>query len=180
MRYQKAFCILLGLFLLTGCHKENADESVMETDTSYEEVTANVGDVTTFDDVTLTVLSAEDPGIEMSDDKKAMFFKVQIQNDTQAPLKVSYLNNFTLTLNGTYYEAYECCTMPVMRKLYDFYGENALSAELAAGETCMGYVACEVDEKYNLIELHFTPKTEDLGSMITVTLTDDDVISVKK
>lgn len=180
MNYKKILCAVLAttLLLAGGCQKR--EEQPPEETVHYEEVVANLGESTTYGGMTLTVVSAEDPDITMSNGKKAMFFKISIDNGTEETVDANYLNNFSLTLNGTYFESYECCTIPVMNELYKFYGEDALTEELEAGKSCSGYIACEVDEKYDLIDLHYIPKTTDRGSMITVSLTKNDVISVSK
>lgn len=181
MNFKKVLCLTLGVTLLLagGCQRR-PDQGTESVDSSYEEVTASLGESTTYGGMTLTVVAAEDPDITMSSGKKAMFFKVSIDNGTEETVDANYLNNFSLTLNGTYYESYECCTIPVMNELYQFYGEPALAEELEPGKSCTGYVACEVDQKYDLIDLHYTPKTTDRGSMITVSLTKEDVIPVSK
>lgn len=179
MKFKKMICVAscLTLLLAGGCLSRNKTEEIEPT---YEEVMADLGESTSYGGMTLTVISAEDPDITLEDGNKAMFFKVSIINETEETVDASYLNNFTLTLNGTYYESHECCSIPVMKELYDFYGESALSTQLPPGESCTGYVACEVDKKYELIELHYIPKTTDRGSMITVSLTKEDVNSVSK
>lgn len=182
MKFKKMICMVLGMTLLLagGCNQDKTNSTPEISQPTYEEVYAGLGESSTYGGMTLTVISVEDPDIIMESGKKAMFFQVQVDNGTQEAVDANYLNNFTLTLNGKYYESYECCTIPVMNELYKFYGVDALNEELAAGESCTGYVACEVDKKYDLIDLHYIPKTTDRGSMITVSLTGNDVISVTK
>ena len=185
MNSKKMLCAVLALTFLTavGCsgNERTLDKSpVSTTVTTYDEVTVDLGESASYGNMTLTVLSAEDPDITMKSGKKAMFFHVKIDNTTSESITVSYLNNFTLTVNGTYYEADECCTIPVMKELYDFYDIQPLNEQLEAGKSCDGYIACEVDASYTDIELHFIPKTTDRVSRITVPMKSDNVMKVKK
>lgn len=185
MNSKKMLCAVLALTFLTavGCsgNERTLEKSpVSTTVTTYDEVTVDLGESASYGNMTLTVLSAEDPDITMKSGKKAMFFHVKIDNTTNNSIAVSYLNNFTLTVNGTYYEADECCTIPVMKELYDFYDIQPLNEQLEAGKSCDGYIACEVDASYTDIELHFIPKTTDRVSRITVPMKSDNVMKVKK
>ena len=185
MKLKKMLCAVLALTFLSavGC---SGNERVLDstpvatTVATYDEITANLGESASYGNMTLTVVSAEDPDITMKTGKKAMFFHVKVDNTTENQIAVNYLNNFTLTVNGTYYEADECCTIPVMKELYDFYNIEPLNEQLEAGKSCDGYIACEVDANYTDIELHFIPKTTDRVSRITVPISSDGVMKVKK
>lgn len=181
MKIKSALCVAFSMMLLltAGCQRDSNNHS-KEAETTYEVVNANLGESATYGGMTLTVESAEDPDILMSSGKKAMFFKVTINNETDETVTASYLNNFSLTVNGNYYESDECCTIPVMKELYDFYGEEALNTELEPNMSCTGYVACEVDSKYDIIDLHYIPKTTDRASRITVSLNTNNVVPVSK
>ena len=192
MNYRKGVCLLLGacLLLAGGCsHDRNTgDETFYDsgaapqaTEIVYEEVKTNIGQAATYGDMTMTVNSVDDPGITMErTGKKALFFNVTIQNGSSETVGAGYLNNFDLTVDGTYFQSDQCCTIPVMKELYDFYGTEALSLELAPGESVTGYVACEVDPGFKEMEFHYIPKTTDRGSHITVPITSGDLTSVTK
>jgi len=185
MKLKKMLCAALALTFLSavGC---SGNERTLErtpiatTVATYDEVTANLGESASYGNMTLTVVSAEDPDITMKGGKKAMFFQVKIDNTTDESIMVSYLNNFTLSVNGNYYEADQCCTIPVGKELYDFHNVEPLNVQLEAGKSCEGYIACEVDSNYTNIELHFIPKTTDRVSRITVPISSDSVMKVKK
>ncbi len=176
MKCKKLICILacMTLLLAVGCHSNNGEEPIEPT---YEVVTADLGDTASYGGMTLTVVSVEDPDITLDNGKKAIFFQVTLDNQTEETVAASYLNNFSLTVNGVDYDSDKCCSIPAMRALYDTYGINAINEELAPGASCTGYVACEVDERFDLIGLHYTPKTTDRGSRITVTVTVNDMIT---
>jgi len=67
-----------------------------------------------------------------------------------------------------------------MKELYDFYGNEAFTDEIPAGETSSGYLAAEVDPDFETLQLHYIPKTTDRGSRITVSLTRNDMTEAKK
>ncbi len=156
-----------SLIIYDGTHTEAT------TQVHFEEIEGFFGESATYGDMTLTVTKAEDPGIEMSSGKKAVFFEVTIDNGTQETVTTNYLNNFTLTVDGTTYTADQCFTIPVMKKLYDHYGCEAFQDEIPAGGSFTGYLSAEVDPSFKELQLHYTPKTTDRGSRITVTLTAD-------
>lgn len=162
----------MTLLLTVGCHSGQTEDSIEPT---YEVVTADLGDTASYGGMTLTVVTAENPDITLDNGKKTVFFQVTIDNQTEETVTASYLNNFSITVNGKDYDSDECCSIPAMRALYDTYGIESLNEELAPGASCTGYVACEVDKRFDLISLHYTPKTTDRGSRITVTVTADDL-----
>ncbi len=165
----------MAMLLTAGCNKGNKNNTE-PTEATYEEVTAELGQSASYGGMTLTVDYAEDPGIKIEDTgMNVMFFHVTIENDTDETVTASYLNNFCLTVNGTFFESYQCCTIPAMKKLYDTYNEEAINAEVQPHTSCEGYVACEVNPRYDLIDLHYIPKTTDRGSRITVTLTEENI-----
>ncbi len=186
MKFKKTLCALLCALTVaaTGCGAHSPSnnslaalpEDPKPTEPVYEEITANPGESASFGNMTMTVDSFEDPQITMeSTGLKAVFFQVTIENKSEETVVTNYLNNFTLTVDGTYQEANECFTIPVMQKFYNFKGEEPFKAEIAPGESFTGYLAAEVNPEFKEIQLHYTPKTTDRGSRITVTLTDADL-----
>lgn len=143
------------------------------TQLQYEEIEGFFGESSTYGDMTLTVTKAEDPGITMNDGKMVVFFEVTIDNGSQDTVTTNYLNNFSLTVDGKSFTADQCFTIPVMKKLYDFYGCEAFQEEIPAGGSFTGYLSAEVEPAFQELQLHYTPKTTDSGSRITVTLTSD-------
>ncbi len=162
----------MTLLLTVGCHSKAKEETIEPT---YEVVTADLGATASYGGMTLTVVSAEDPDITLDNGKKVIFFQVTVNNQTDDTVTASYLNNFSITVNGTDYDSDKCCSIPAMRALYDTYSVSALNEELESGASCTGYIACEVDKQFDLIQLHYTPKTTDRGSCITVDIATDDV-----
>lgn len=168
---KKALLILLtaAVMLTVGCNGKNASsDSVQEEPETYTEVQSFMGQSASYGGMTFTVSKAEDPGITMDNGNIAVFFEVSVKNDSEETVPANYLNNFTLTVDGKYLEANECCTIPVMKKLYDYYGVSAMAEEIPAGESSTGYIACEVGAGSQELKLHYIPKTTDRGSMITV------------
>ncbi len=180
------FCLMLagGMILSAGCQNTSSDSSGTATEeTVFEgtEVQAVLGQEAEFGGMKLTVLSAEDPEMVMEDSgNMALFFQIQIDNQTENTVNANYLNNFSLTADGVEYPSDKCCTIPVMRKLYDFYGIDALNEEIAAGSSCTGYIACEVNKNFKALELHYTPKTTDRASRITVPITKEQIVKAEK
>ena len=170
-------CALLcaAMLLSAGCSGSKNGNNTNTTEATYDVVSAEIGETANYGGMTFTVDFAEDPGITLESGMNAMFFHVTIVNDTEETVTASYLDNFCLTVNGTFYEAYQCCTIPAMKALYDNYEVQALNTEVAPHATCEGYVACEVTPKYDLIELHYIPKTTDRASRISVTLTESNI-----
>lgn len=179
MKYKHILCMALCLctMLAAGCSRETTDPMDSQ---HFEEIHADLGQAAEYGDMTLTVLSAEDPGIKMSDGKAALFFQVRIENNSKQTVDANYLNNFSLTVDGVHYLSGDCCTIPVMKELYDFYDQKALAEELSPGESCTGYIACEADMDFSTLELHYTPKTTDRVSRITVKITKDLIQKVSK
>ncbi len=177
--------MLAGFMLLAaGCQKEeksNINVEVAETTAPAVEIQAQLGQEAEYGGMKLIVLSAEDPEIVMEQSgKMALFFQVQINNGTDETVTANYLNNFSLTVDDTEYTSDQCCTIPVMKKLYDFYGVEAINEEIPAGESRTGYVACEADQNFSEIALHYTPKTTDRASKITVALNQDQIVKAEK
>lgn len=195
---KKMLCVMLGLMTITavGCERnkpednsnvvvydsENpAPEKQKETEVQYEEVKIFYGESATYGDMTVTVHAVEDPEIAVNTpNKMAVFFKVTIENGTDDTVTTNYLNNFALTVDGSYYEAAECFTIPVMKVLYDYYGNEAFKDEIPAGESFTGYLAAEVNNDFEEMQLHYIPKTTDRGSRISVSLTRDDMTPAEK
>lgn len=193
MKMKKWICVLLAMTAVfaAGCNRQrtssgdiviyNSENPAPEaTEETYEEIKVFMGESATLGNMTLTVSTVEDPGIEMESGKMAVFFNVTIENGSDDTVVANYLNNFTITVDGAYYEASECCTIPVMKELYDFYGFPAMAEEIPTGETRTGYIACEVAKGFDELELHYLPKTTDRGSMITVPLSAEDMTKVEK
>ena len=186
-RPQKLICVLLAsLFLLSaGCHNESGikiDSSVtQETTEPIQEIQAELGQEAEYGGMKMTVLSVRDPEIVMEQSGKlAMFFEVQLDNQTDETVTANYLNNFSITVDGVHYDSNECCTIPVMKKLYDFYGVDAMNEEIPAGESREGMIACEVNSDFKELSLHYTPKTTDKSSRITVPVTKESIIKAEK
>ncbi len=184
---KKLACVLLaGMFLLSaGCHNEsgvNVDSSAkQETTEPMQEVEAQLGQEAEYGGMKMTVLSVRDPEIIMEQSgRMAIFFEVELDNQTNETVTANYLNNFSITVDGTHYDSNECCTIPVMRKLYDFYGIDAMNEEIPAGESRQGMIACEADKDFKTLSLHYTPKTTDKASRITVPLTKENIIKAEK
>lgn len=188
---KKLICIFLtvGFLLSAGCSSNHTNPNVnyydennpAPTDAPKQEVIASLGESTEVDGMRLTVISAEDPDITMEQTgKQALFFQVEIDNQTEETVTANYLNNFSITVDGTAYSSDVCCTIPVMKELYDFYHIPAMAEEIPAGESRTGYIACEADKKLKEISLHYTPKTNDAGSVITVTLSSDEIVPANK
>jgi len=174
---------MLGLLALmaVGCDQGGSNQSVKETEETYQEVNTFYGESASFGDMTVTVTKVENPKITMPNtNKMAVFFEVTIDNETKETVTTNYLNNFAVTVDGTYYEPAQCFTIPVMMALYDFYGNEAFTDEIPAGETSSGYLAAEVDPDFETLQLHYIPKTTDRGSRITVSLTRNDMTEAKK
>ncbi len=177
--------VLLAAMMLTavGCDQNGASstketEKIQET---YQEVNIFYGESASFGDMTVTVKKVEDPGITMTNSKKmAVFFEVTIDNGTNETVTTNYLNNFALTVDGTFYDPVDCFTIPVMKELYDFYGNEAFADEIAAGQTSTGYLAAEVDPDFKNLQLHYIPKTTDRGSRISVALSREDMTKAAK
>ena len=190
MKYMKKLvCIFLiaGMLCTVGCQKDESNVNIYDennpapTEAQKQEIKSNLGEQAELDGMSFTVISAEDPNIVMPNTgKQALFFKVEINNQTEETVTTNYLNNFSITVDDTEYTSDICCTIPVMKELYDFYGISAMAEEIPAGESCTGYIACETDKNFKEISLHYTPKTNNTGSRITVTLSDDSIIPVNK
>ncbi|MBR3631144.1 MAG: hypothetical protein IKN55_11840 [Oscillospiraceae bacterium] len=181
MNHKRLICAVLSVAMLlsAGCSKGNEKTNDSEAE-SYDVVSAEIGETASYGGMTFTVDFAEDPGIKLESGMNAMFFHVTIVNDTDETVTASYLNNFCMTVNGTFYEAYQCCTIPAMRALYDYYDVQAINTEVEPHASCEGYVACEVPPRYDLIELYYIPKTTDRASRISVTLTEDNIRKTAK
>lgn len=185
MEFKKSLCVLLCAVAVAavGCGTQtpsNNSVPVMSEEAAATEPTGEVvrieyGESASFGNMTVTVNAVEDPSIVMNSGKKAMFFNVTIENHTEETVTTNYLNNFAISVDGTYYDAVDCFTMPVMQKLYDFYGMEPFRAEIPAGESVTGYLAAEVNPEFTDMELHYTPKTTDRSSRISVSLTQDNV-----
>ncbi len=191
MKVKKSLCALLFAVSLAavGCGAHTPSNNSLaalpdepkKTEPAYQEVTANPGESASYGNMTMKVEALEDPQITMeSTGLKALFFKVTIENKSEETVVTNYLNNFTLTVDGEFQEANECFTIPVMQQFYNFKGVEPFKAEIAPGETVTGYLAAEVDPEFEEIQLHYTPKTTDRGSRITVTLTESDVTLAAK
>ncbi len=186
---KRMFCVLLCAVSLTavGCGARtpsNNSVAVMSAQDVTEAPTVEIktvyGETATYGNMTVTVNTVEDPEIVMDTGRKALFFNVTITNNTEETVMTNYINNFSLTVDGTYHDATDCFTIPVMQELYNFYGEEAFKAEIAPGETVTGYLAAEVNPNFSEMSLHYTPKTTDRGSRVTVELTSDNVTAASK
>ncbi len=189
MKYRKSLCVLLGLLtvMAVGCSKPANNNTVSQTESqveqmtapdmqNYEEVKTFYGESASYGNMTVTVSKMEDPGIVMENTgKMAVFFEVTIDNDTEETVTTNYLNNFAMTVDGTYYEPKDCFTIPVMKKLYDATGQDAFQGEIAPGESMTAFLAAEVAPEFQELALHYIPKTTDRGSRVTVELTRDDM-----
>lgn len=200
MKYNRILCILLAgaAIALTGCgggdDKDNSTSANSRSDGNpssmsqadpaeseyYEVVKTFYGESATYGDMTVTVTKIEDPQIAMDNGKMAVFFKVTIDNGTDAAVTTNYLNNFALTVDETYYEAADCFTIPAMKHLYDFYENEAFADEIPAGSSFTGYLAAAVDSDFEELQLHYIPKTTDRGSRVSVSLTRDNVTAPEK
>ena len=184
---KKFLCVLLsGLFLLSaGCESKSGisveTSQTQETTEAFQEIQAELGQEAEFGGMKMTVLSVRDPEIIMEQSgKMALFFEVELDNQTQETVVANYLNNFSITVDGIHYDSNECCTIPVMRKLYDFYSIDAMNEEIPAGESRQGMIACEVNTDFKELSLHYTPKTTDRGSKITVPVAKDKITKAEK
>ncbi len=179
---KKIFCLVLtGLLLLSaGCQKDKSSSQPAETTAPAVEIKAEIGQEAAYGGMHMTLISAEDPDITMDSGKSAIFFQVKIDNFTEETIAANWLNNFSLTVDGTEYASDECCTLPVMGKLYDFYGIDALNEEIPAGESRTGYIACEAEKGFQELSLHYTPKTTDRTSRITVPVTAEQIVKAEK
>ncbi len=186
MKMKRIICAVLTAFLVltAGCggkrtiSNSEADPYTPEatTEVHYEEVEAFYGESASYGNMTVTVDKVEDPNITMENTgKKLLFFHVKIQNGTDDAVTTNYLNNFALTVDGTFFEPDECFTIPAGAQLYKFYGQESFSDEIAAGAEYTGYLAAEVNPGFEAIQLHYIPKTTDRGSRISVSLTKNDV-----
>lgn len=190
MKYNRILCVLLAgaALTLTGCgggdknqnSTPNAPVQQTEPVPTYEEVKTFYGESASYGNMTVTVTKIEDPGIAMDGGKMAVFFKVTIDNGTEEPVTTNYLNNFAVTVDGTYYEAADCFTIPVMKHLYDYYGNEAFADEIPAGKSFTGYLAAAIDSDFEDLQLHYIPKTTDRGSRISVSLTRDNMTAPEK
>ncbi|MDE7122269.1 MAG: DUF4352 domain-containing protein, partial [Oscillospiraceae bacterium] len=147
---KKILCLTIAtaMMLCAGCNKEDDSGSINyydennppPTQAPVENITAVLGEEAQVSGMNVTVISAEDPDITMSQTgKKALFFQVKIDNQTDKTVTANYLNNFSLTVDGTEYDSDVCCTIPVMKELYDFYEISAMTEEIPAGESRTGY-----------------------------------------
>lgn len=188
MKIRKSLCVLLAAtsVLAVGCNSKKPDTGnvviydenetvVTEATQAFTEIKSSVGQSASYGGMTLTVTKAEDPSIDMENGNIALFFTVTIENKSGETVPANYLNNFSATVDGTYYSSDKCITIPVMRKLYDASGFSAMNEEIPDGETRTGYLACEVSKDFKTMELHYLPKTTDHGSMISVPVTADDL-----
>lgn len=180
MKIRAAICaFLVATSILTvGCRARSGEisdtsSSIEETET-YIEIQSFVGESASFGNMTFTVHKAIDPCISMGNGNMVVFFDVTVENGTDETVPANYLNNFSVTVDGAYAEANECCTIPAMKKLYDAYNTEAINEEIPAGESRKGYVACEVDSGFRELILHYTPKTTDRRSMISVSVSFDE------
>ena len=182
MNKKKILCAVLGtaMLLSAGCSGNSSSSNTAPTEATYDVVSGEIGETANYGGMTFTVDYAEEPGITLENGMSVMLFHVTIGNDTEETVTVSYLDNFCMTVNGTFYEAYQCCTLPAMKALYDTYNVEAINTEVAPHASCEGYVACEINPKYDLIELHYIPKTTDRASRITVTLTESNIRKTAK
>ncbi len=174
--------VMAGLLLFSaGCQNRSKNNSQLETTVPAVEIQAELGKEAEYGGMKLTVLSAENPDIIMEQSgKMAVFFQVQITNSTDETIPANWLNNFSITVDGTDYDSDVCCTIPVMKELYDFYGFDAMNEEIAPGESKTGYVACEADKDFQELSFHYIPKTTDRASKITVTVTKDQLEKAEK
>lgn len=177
------------LLTAAGCNgKRTISDSTMDsydveptTEVVYEEVNIFYGESATYGNMTLTVDKVENPEITLaSNGKMILFFHVTIDNGSEETVTTNFLNNFALTVDGTFYESDKCFTIPAGSELYKFYGEETFAEEIPAGESHTGYLAAEVDPDYDQIQFHYIPKTTDRGSRITVTLSKDDVTAAEQ
>lgn len=191
MKYlKKLICIVLtaGMLATVGCqNKTETNVNVYDennpapTQASKQEIKSVLNEKAELDGMSLTVISAENPDIIMQNTgKQALFFQVEINNQTEETVTANYLNNFSLTVDGTEYDSDKCCTIPVMKELYDFYGISAMAEEIPAGESRTGYIACEADKNFKEISLHYTPKINNIDSRITVELSSDNITPAAK
>ncbi len=194
MKYNRILCVLLAgaALTLTGCGGGDKDNSTSANSRSdgnmsqtepvqtYEVVKAFYGESASYGNMTVTVTKIEDPKIAMDGGKMAVFFKVTIDNGTEAAVTTNYLNNFALTVDDTFYEAADCFTIPAMKHLYDFYENEAFADEIPAGESFTGYLAASIDSGFEDLQLHYIPKTTDRGSRISVSLTRDNMTAPEK
>ncbi len=190
---KRILCLLVTVTMLSavGCSKTQTssqsnvnfydENNPAPTQAAAQEVEAELGQSASVGGMTVNVTAMEDPDIIMDKTgKMALFFAVAIDNNTDETVQASYLNNFSLTVDGTEYDSDVCCTIPVMKKLYDFHGVSAMNEEIAPGATVRGYVACEANPDFKNISLHYTPKTADKESRVTVNMTKDDMTKAKK
>lgn len=187
---KKILCLAIaaGMMLCAGCEKNDTgsvnyydENNPPPTEAPVETVAAVLGEEAEVGGMNIIVISAEDPGITMPQTgKQALFFQVKIDNQTDETVTANYLNNFSLTVDGTEYDSDVCCTIPVMKELYDFYEISAMAEEIPAGESRTGYIACEADGGFQELTLHYNPKTVDAGSRVSVSLTKDEIKSVAK
>lgn len=186
---RKLFCLALvaGMMLCAGCEKDSGNVNYYDennpppTDAPVETVSAVLGEEAEVGGMNITVLSAEDPDITMEQTgRKALFFQVKIDNQTDKTVTANYLNNFSLTVDGTDYDSDVCCTIPVMKELYDFYEISPMTEEIPAEESRTGYIACEADDGFQELTLHYNPKTTDIGSRVSVSLSKDEIKAVLK
>ncbi len=191
MRMQKTICVLLAAMLLTasGCGRRTVSNSKSDSvyvpsssaAESYEEIEVFCGESATFGNMTLTVDRVEDPGIKMdASGYSLIFFHATIENGSEETVPANYLNNFALTVDGSYFAPDKCFTIPAGKELYDYYGQNTFADEIEPGESYTGYLAAEVVPGFKELQLHYIPKTTDSGSRITVNLTKDDITSLTK
>jgi len=179
---KKLLSLLLAGFMIlsAGCQNQSRNTQI-ETTAPAVEIQAELGKEAEYGGMKLTVLSAEDPEIIMEQSgKMAVFFQVQINNSTDETIPANWLNNFALTVDGTEYDSDVCCTIPVMKKLYDFYGIDAMNEEIPAGQSATGYIACEADKDFQTLAFHYIPKTTDRASKITVSITKDQLVKAEK
>lgn len=171
-------CALLAAtaIMAVGCNTSGGDSNVISQGQTepYTEIQSFMGQSASFGDMTFTVNKAMDPGISMNNGNMAVFFEVTVENGSDETVPANYLNNFSLTVDGSYAEANQCCTIPVMKKLYDTCGVEAMNEEIPAGENRTGYIACEADADFETLILHYTPKTTDRRSMISVSISADE------
>lgn len=186
---KKLFCIFLtGMMMLAaGCQKDQPsnvnyydENNPAPTQAPVQDIQADVGEEAEFSGMKLTLISVEDPGIIMEQSgKSALFFEVKIDNQTEDTVTANYLNNFSLLVDGTEYTSDVCCTIPVMKKLYDLHNVEAMNEEIPAGESRTGYIACEADQNFSELSLQYTPKTTDRESKITVAISKEDIVKAK-
>ncbi len=172
--------LAFSALMAVGCDRGSNTNSPKETEVTYQEIQGFYGESASYGDMTVTVKKVEDPKITMSSGKMAVFFEVTIENGTSEAVTTNYLNNFAVTVDGTYYEPAQCFTIPVMKELYDFYGNEAFAEEIPAGKTSSGYLAAEVASDFESLQLHYIPKTTDRGSRISVSLSREDMTDAKK